>query len=146
MPADLKLGGTDGKTEWLIAEGAVFKAEVSDLMLDSAARRSGGGPHRRALVHDFGDGLTINFKGDYPGGVTIRDAKLNLRVVTQGLEAELPANGSPGDVLLIFHQSSDAVTFSSSSLWVCVPAYGITVTPGAWWQRIPLEEPVQGTA
>jgi len=95
MPADLKLGGTDGKTEWLIAEGAVFKAEASDLMLDSAARRSGGGPHRRALVHDFGDGLTINFKGDYPGGVTIRDAKLNLRVVTRASRPSSPPTDRP---------------------------------------------------
>lgn len=42
-----------------------------DFILDSAERRKPGGPRfRRALVHDQNDGLTINFAGDYPGGVT----------------------------------------------------------------------------
>ena len=41
-------------------------------MLDSPLRRQpGSGPRRRALVHDAQDGLTINFDGDYPGGVTV---------------------------------------------------------------------------
>ena len=43
-----------------------------DLLLDSPARRAPDGPKfRRALVHSPGDGLTINFGEDYPGGVTI---------------------------------------------------------------------------
>lgn len=42
-----------------------------DLHLDHAARRSAGGGYRRALVHDFQDGLTLNWARDYPGGVTI---------------------------------------------------------------------------
>ncbi|MGC1516142.1 MAG: hypothetical protein WA810_11260 [Maribacter sp.] len=42
-----------------------------DIKLDNADRRSGSG-HRRALVHDHADGLTINYNGDYPGGVTIK--------------------------------------------------------------------------
>ena len=44
-----------------------------DLLLDSHARRKAGnlGGFRRALVHDQGDGLTINFNHDYPGGVTL---------------------------------------------------------------------------
>ncbi len=43
-----------------------------DLLLDSDARRSPGGPRfRRALVHDQGDGLTVNFGNDYPGGVAL---------------------------------------------------------------------------
>ena len=45
---------------------------ASDLVLDSPARRKPNGPRfRRALVHDESDGLTINFAGDYPGGVTV---------------------------------------------------------------------------
>ncbi|QXP53073.1 MULTISPECIES: hypothetical protein [unclassified Cellulophaga] len=39
--------------------------------MDNADRRNGSG-HRRALVHDHEDGLTINYNGDYPGGVTIK--------------------------------------------------------------------------
>ena len=44
-----------------------------DLLLDSASRRRPGSVtgFRRALVHNQNDGLTINFNGDYPGGVTI---------------------------------------------------------------------------
>jgi hypothetical protein len=40
-------------------------------MLDAPGRRSTTGGHRRALVHDSGDGLTINFNRDYPGGVSV---------------------------------------------------------------------------
>ena len=57
------------------------KVEAGDLNVDSPARRKGGvtgsGPgsggtlYRRALVHDFNDGLTINWANDYTGGVTI---------------------------------------------------------------------------
>src|SRR5262245_11243515 len=47
-----------------------------DLLLDSASRRAPGSPgFRRALVHDGNDGLTINFNGDYPGGVTINNVR-----------------------------------------------------------------------
>lgn len=43
-----------------------------DVLIDAAARRSSNGPRfRRALVHDEGDGLTVNFGNDYPGGVTL---------------------------------------------------------------------------
>jgi hypothetical protein len=46
-----------------------------DLCVDSADRREvhhkTRPPHRRALVHDFDDGLTVNFDNDYPGGVTL---------------------------------------------------------------------------
>jgi hypothetical protein len=55
----------------------------SDLELDHAPRR--GTEHadrpRRALVHDAQDGLTINFRGDYPGGVTVHGA---LRIRRDG--------------------------------------------------------------
>jgi hypothetical protein len=70
MPTDIKLDQQGG--DWLVLEGSVLKTTASDLILDAPGRRGGGpSPHRRALVHDFGDGLTINFAGDYPGGVTV---------------------------------------------------------------------------
>lgn len=43
-----------------------------DLVVDSPDRRSNTTPQRRALVHDYDDGLTINWAEDYPGGVTIQ--------------------------------------------------------------------------
>jgi hypothetical protein len=70
MATDVKLDAGDGT--FVMIEARVLKAACSDLMLDSPQRRKENGkPNRRALVHDSQDGLTINFNGDYPGGVTI---------------------------------------------------------------------------
>ena len=69
MTTDVRLDQVDGT--FLELEARVVKAIASDFMLDQPSRRKGGGPHRRALVHDQNDGLTINFNGDYPGGVTV---------------------------------------------------------------------------
>jgi hypothetical protein len=66
---DVRLDQGDGS--FLELDARVVKAISSDFMLDQPSRRKGGGPHRRALVHDQNDGLSINFSGDYPGGVTI---------------------------------------------------------------------------
>jgi hypothetical protein len=50
--------------------------KTTDLILDSEERRSGDHKSdkemRRALVHNVNDGLTINYNGDYPGGVAIK--------------------------------------------------------------------------
>jgi len=64
-------------------------------MLDSVARRKPptvGSGHRRALVHDQSDGLTINFNHDYPGGVTLNGpvtltGDLMFTVHSQGVSA-----------------------------------------------------------
>lgn len=69
MATDVRLDQIDGS--FLELDARVVKAISSDFMLDHPSRRNGGGPHRRALVHDQNDGLTINFSGDYPGGVTL---------------------------------------------------------------------------
>lgn len=70
MATDIKLDQQGGN--WVLIEGAALKCTAADFMLDAPARRgAGGGPHRRALVHDAGDGLTINFANDYRGGVTV---------------------------------------------------------------------------
>jgi len=69
MATDVKLDQSDGT--FLELHGRVVKSVSSDFMLDSAERRKGSGPFRRALVHDQNDGLTINFAGDYLGGTTL---------------------------------------------------------------------------
>lgn len=46
-----------------------------DLCLDSPDRRKNESEYRRALVHDFSDGLTVNWDRDYPGGVTVEGLK-----------------------------------------------------------------------
>jgi hypothetical protein len=72
----------------------------TDLMLDSPVRHTGGERHRtaglrRALVHDFGDGLTVNWDGDYPGGVTINGSIITLNTLTQD-------SPGAGDIRLIY--------------------------------------------
>ena len=63
MDADFKFDLT--RSGWAVIEGSVLDAKVSDIILDSPARRGpGGGPFRRALVHDQSDGLTVNFNGE----------------------------------------------------------------------------------
>lgn len=70
MATDIKLDQQGGN--WVVVEGNVLKITAADFMLDSPVRRSAGGSaHRRALVHNSGDGLTINFANDYRGGVTV---------------------------------------------------------------------------
>jgi hypothetical protein len=50
--------------------------DALDLCVDSPDRRSEHNtPDRRALVHDGGDVLTINYGYDYPGGVRIYHLK-----------------------------------------------------------------------
>lgn len=70
MPTDIKLD--QGGGNWVVIEGSALKTTAADFMLDSPVRRlPGGSQHRRALVHDATDGLTINFAGDYRGGTSV---------------------------------------------------------------------------
>jgi hypothetical protein len=87
MPTDIKLDQNGGN--WLVADAAVLKTTASDLMLDAPGRRIGGGPHRRALVHDQADGLTLNFNGDYPGGITAAGAVKVTGRLTAGAGLEV---------------------------------------------------------
>ena len=63
------------------------KIEAWDVCLDSKDRRKNNTPQRRALVHDFGDRLTLNWGKDYPSGVKIEgDTVVNGDLdVTDGL-------------------------------------------------------------
>jgi hypothetical protein len=61
--------------DWIHLEGVIAKSATTDLMLDHPSRRRTGTAHRRALVHDFQDGLTVNWANDYPAGVTINSCK-----------------------------------------------------------------------
>jgi hypothetical protein len=59
----------------------VLNVYGTDIALDGGSERRRHGPHgsiaaglRRALVHEPGDKLTVNYAGDYPGGVTVQGA------------------------------------------------------------------------
>lgn len=76
--------------------GHNLTANVFDLDLDHKDRRLKGvqtSVTRRALVHDFQDGLTLNFAEDYPGGVTINgDVKVPKKLVAGG-DVQLKTSG-----------------------------------------------------
>ena len=81
----------------------------SDLTLDSPARRKGGPRLRRALVHDQSDGLTINFNGDYPGGVSVSGqlalrGKVLLDLAELGHKAKIPLPGQGSGQVLIHNE------------------------------------------
>jgi hypothetical protein len=82
MPADVTLDG-----ETVEINGNFLEVRGHDLKLDSPRRRSTRGGvvdtsgERRALVHDFEDGLTLNWDQDYPAGV-----KIEGRTRTDSLE------------------------------------------------------------
>ena len=68
--SDIKFEGDS-----VVIEGDATISRTPDLMLDEASRRRRRDGVRRALVHDFEDGLTANWDDDYPGGVTVNGAK-----------------------------------------------------------------------
>lgn len=57
-------------------QGEQVRVEAWDLVLDAADRRKSSEGDRRALVHDKGDALTLNWGHDYPGGVSLHGVRL----------------------------------------------------------------------
>jgi hypothetical protein len=99
MAGDLVLDG-----DWVVIKGKWTKLATLDLMLDAPSRRIDQSGQRRALVHDHGDKLTINYSGDYPNGVHIAGSTTaeSLFVRHRGVFAEgivtpkiLLGHGSP---------------------------------------------------
>lgn len=77
---------SNGQSDVRLLDGQV-KIEAWDLCVDSKDRRKNDSEFRRALVHDFDDGLTINWNYDYPGGVTIRHLR---RIFARGKQLSAP--------------------------------------------------------
>ena len=57
-------------------DGQQVRVEAWDLVLDAGDRRKTPEGDRRALVHDVGDALTLNWGHDYPGGVRLNGVRL----------------------------------------------------------------------
>lgn len=150
MATDVLLDDHDGT--WITLKAGAINAVTTDIFLDHPGRRSaGGGRHRRALVHNASDGLTINYNGDYPGGVRINQVVLNLRnTVIDGEEIRLPRAATIGD--LVFLQNAIPAVFvggvlvrdsgASNSIWLCV---GKSPTGIAEWQQLSLGETIYGS-
>jgi hypothetical protein len=108
MATDIILNEGDGS--WVVIDAHVVKATASDLMVDAPSRRNGGGPYRRALVHNQDDGLTVNFNGDYPAGVTVNGPA--VKIVGSDLLVDSPARrggGGPYRRALV-HNQNDGLT------------------------------------
>lgn len=173
MNSDIKLDAEgDG---WVTIELNVLKANSSDFMLDNSSRRKGTDGFRRALVHNENDGLTVNFNGDYPGGVKVEggvrldgdvrisgDVKLDSDVRIDGgltvggrlrlrkIDAPdnaLPRKGNVGDIIAVQNATIDpAALLNDVSLWICIgKRIGIGEGDEVWWQRLSVGEPVAGT-
>lgn len=70
--SDIRFVGED-----IHVEGNIQRVTCFDIELDNAGRRKNNAGKRRAFVHDFQDGLTLNWDRDYPGGVTLNgDVKM----------------------------------------------------------------------
>ena len=66
--------------------GGNVKQTGSDLLIDSATSRgTASGTTRRALVHETGDVLSVNYGGDYTAGVKVYGARTDLLVGTSPL-------------------------------------------------------------
>jgi len=109
----------DGET--VQVEGNWLKVTCFDLKLDNAGRRKNNTGERRALVHDFNDGLTINWASDYPGGITLKGkVKLDelegghLRVHHHDLHLDHPSRrkNNTGDRRALVHNFDDGLTIN----------------------------------
>lgn len=117
--SDIKFDG-----EWIIVEGHWLKVRTLDLMLDAPSRRNNTSGNRRALVHDFGDALTINYNGDYPGGVRIKgkvsmDAIVGHQTIINSEDVVLDSAGrrsnTTGQRRALVHDFSDGLTINWGS-------------------------------
>lgn len=138
MATDIKLDQNGG--DWLIIEGRILKATAHDFMLDSPARRRGGpSAFRRALVHDEQDGLTINFAGDYPGGVTVHGNLVvtgDLKVANTALNATI---ASLQVAVARLHGTTDRVDTLEKSVESIIQILGAVVIP-PWRTKKEVEE------
>ena len=121
----------------VITDGSSLTVEAPDIKLDNSSRRSATGGHRRALVHDFNDGLTLNWAEDYPDGVTIRgEVKTpqglvasriegtHLRLTHHDLHLNNPARRTGnGDRRALVHDFQDGLTIN----WANDYPGGVTV-------------------
>jgi len=151
MPTDVILDDRGGT--WLTLKANAINASAADFMLNHPERRgNAGGSFRRALVHSEGDRLTINFNGDYSGGVRINNSSINLKKVkVAGETVRLPKVATTGDLILVQNSVPSVMLngnllrepYDKFSLWLCIGKS--TFSNAAEWQSIPLGETMFGS-
>nr|BEK70567.1 hypothetical protein KPHV_77940 [Kitasatospora purpeofusca] len=76
-------------------------------------------------------------------------ASINLQVEHQQNGIKLPSSGAAGDLLMI-HETTRLgreIIAEETSLWLCIgTSIGLILDPPSQWCRIPLGDPVDGTA
>jgi len=117
--SDLKFDG-----DWVIVEGNWLKSRTLDIMLDAPSRRINNSGWRRALVHNYGDKLTINYNKDYPGGVNIqgelsvekiKSHRLVLNVEDVVVDSPHRRSSSSGLRRALVHDFNDGLTINWAS-------------------------------
>ena len=107
MDSDIRL---DGNTTTI--EGDFLKTTAVDVVIDATSRRRAAGGNRRALVHNFTDGLTLNWASDYPDGVTIEGFRLTCKQADIVLDfASRRRNNTPWRRALV-HDFNDGLTLN----------------------------------
>ena len=133
---------------WVTVEADVLKMTGADFILDSTSRRgTAHGGHRRALVHADGDRLEVNFNGDFTGGVTINNARVNLACLSQQ-GRKLPKNGRLGDLLVTRnrHLLDGQPVGVTVTLWLCIGfPERVLGEPQAQWVPLSHGDAVEGT-
>ena len=127
-----------------------LRTSAQSLVLDHGAANTGSGGTRRALGHSEDDALELNVAGDYPGGVRVTSASLNLRVIEQRqVDPELPARAEIGDMILVRNRAQiprpggdEMVVYDQCSLWLCV---GYASSGHANWVPFKFAAAIQGT-
>ncbi len=107
MDADVRL---DGNTATI--EGDVVKTTAFDVVIDAPSRRHASGGNRRALVHDFNDGLTLNWAGDYPNGVTVEGFRLTCHQADIVVDYAARRRNSTPWRRAIVHDYNDGLTLN----------------------------------
>jgi hypothetical protein len=120
-----------------------------DITIDNPTSRSATGGARRALRHDNQDGLSINPERDYPAGVSMQCATINLKVNEQhAMAAALPKRARMGDLFLVHtsytvaaHSDEPRHIVETCTLWLCVGTTGGIAN----WAQVGLGAAVPGT-
>jgi hypothetical protein len=108
----------DNGGNWITVDAGVVRTTATDVMIDNLARRGAAtSPHRRALVHDMTDGLTVNFANDYTGGLTLngvvrvtpREQKAS-GPIDPHLEPQIPQLVIEGGVQFVWNDGWDSLS------------------------------------
>lgn len=149
MATDVRLDEGSNQS-WVTVEAAALNVTGADLLLADAARKKTPDGFRRALVHNESDGLTMNYDGDYPGGVRIIDARVNVHCLQLHGPVKLPKDGGIGELVATRNTGDGAVQAGGNdavTLWLCIgPAEGAVLHGGGVsWLPIATGQSVTGT-